>query len=140
MDLQTLADRLAIEDFLTTYAKAVDGKDWDLWRSLFTEDAKIDYISAGGIAGGRDEVATWLEENLAMFSMTQHLISNIDAQIDGDSATVRAMFYNPMKFAGDGPQFFCGGFYNHDLIRTDDGWKSTNLLEESQWTEGFPGA
>ena len=44
MDLQYLADRLAISDFLTTYAHAVDTKDWELYRSCFTDDADIDYI------------------------------------------------------------------------------------------------
>ena len=51
VDQQYLLDRLAISDFLTTYAHAVDAKDWDLYRSLFTADAHIDYTAAGGIAG-----------------------------------------------------------------------------------------
>ena len=140
MDIQEISDRLEIDAFLTTYAKAVDTKDWALWRSIFTEDAHIDYISAGGEAGDRETIATWLETSLSMFQMTQHLISNIDIELDGDSARVRAMFYNPMQFNDDimdGKKFFCGGYYNHELVRTADGWKSRKLVEESQWTEGM---
>lgn len=133
MDLQAISDRIEIEDLLTTYAHAVDAKDWALWRTLFTDDAHIDYESAGGIKGDRETIANWLEESLAMFGMTQHLISNIDAKVDGDTATVRAMFYNPMKFADSGDMFWCGGFYNHTLVRTPDGWKSKELIEDSQW-------
>ena len=38
-ELEALADRLAIEDLLTRYAHAVDRHDWDLYRSVFTDDA-----------------------------------------------------------------------------------------------------
>jgi len=132
MDLQTLGDRLEINDLLTRYAHSVDSKDWALYRSVFTDDAFIDYESAGGIKGDREEVANWLEKTMAGFPMTQHLISNIDVKIDGDQATVRAMFYNPMGMPS-GKTFWCGGFYNHSLVRTAEGWKSQRLIEESSW-------
>ena len=45
------------------------------------------------------------------------------------------MFYNPMHFAGDNAGYFdCGGWYNHELVRTDDGWKSRKLWEDFSWT------
>lgn len=132
MDMQTLGDRLEINDLLTRYAHSVDSKDWTLYRSVFTDDAFIDYESAGGIKGDREAVANWLEKTMAGFPMTQHLISNVDVKIDGDRASVRAMFYNPMGMPS-GKTFWCGGFYNHSLVRTADGWKSLRLIEESSW-------
>jgi hypothetical protein len=42
------------------------------------------------------------------------------------------MFYNPMGMPS-GKTFWCGGFYNHSLVRTADGWKSHRLIEESSW-------
>ena len=69
---------------------------------------------------------------MAGFPMTQHLIANIDVKLDGDRAAVRAMFYNPMGMP-NGKSFFCGGWYNHDLVRTADGWKSRRLIEEASW-------
>jgi hypothetical protein len=33
----------------------------------------------------------------------------------------------------NGKNFFCGGWYNHDLVRTPDGWRSQKLHEESAW-------
>ena len=135
MTLQYLLDRLAIADFLTTYARAVDTKDWDLYRTLFTADAHIDYTAAGGIEGSVDEVVSWLATTMEMFSATQHLVSNEMVTIDGDTATVRAMFFNPMHFAGDdAPSFECGGWYNHELIRHGDGWRSVRLWEDVSWT------
>ena len=57
MDLQRISDELEITALLNRYARAVDTKDWDLYRSVFTDDAHIDYSSAGAIAGTREQVA-----------------------------------------------------------------------------------
>ena len=50
------ADELAITALLNRYARAVDTKDWELYRTVFTDDAVIDYSGAGQIVGTRDEV------------------------------------------------------------------------------------
>ncbi|MBO0863872.1 MAG: nuclear transport factor 2 family protein, partial [Mycobacterium sp.] len=60
MEVQQIGDELEITALLNSYARAVDTKDWALYRSVFTDDAHIDYSSAGAIAGTRDEVADWL--------------------------------------------------------------------------------
>ncbi len=137
MDLHALADRIAVEDLLTRYATTVDRRDWDGYRNVFTDDAEIDYTSAGGIAGTVDEVVEFLSTTLDMFEMTQHLVSNIDVSVDGDTATVTAMFNNPMRLPG-GEVWFTGGWYHHDLVRTTDGWRSRRLREESAWFDRAP--
>ena len=137
MDRQALADRIAAEDLLTRYATAVDRRDWEQYRSIFTADAEIDYTSAGGIAGTDAEVVELLSTSLEMFEMTQHLVSNIDLEVNGESATVTAMFNNPMRLPG-GDTWFTGGWYHHDLVRTPDGWRSRRLREESAWFDRAP--
>ena len=137
MDRQALADRIAAEDLLTRYATAVDRRDWEQYRSIFTANAEIDYTSAGGIAGTVDEIVEFLSTSLEMFEMTQHLVSNIDLEVNGDSATVTAMFNNPMRLPG-GDTWFTGGWYHHDLVRTPDGWRSRRLREESAWFDRAP--
>ncbi|MEM9202190.1 MAG: nuclear transport factor 2 family protein [Actinomycetota bacterium] len=135
MDLQQLSDRIAISDFLTAYARAVDTKDWDAFRSLFTDDAHIDYSSSGGIEGGVDEVASWMETTMSMFSTTQHIITNETVTIDGDTASVHAVLFNPMVFDGaDTLSFTCGGGYDHDLVRVGDDWKSRRVVMTMSWT------
>jgi SnoaL-like domain len=59
MDLQRVADEIEITALLHRYVRAVDAKDWDLYRSVFTDDAYIDYSCAGAAAGPRDEVNVW---------------------------------------------------------------------------------
>ncbi len=133
MDIQQISDRLEIEALLARYARAVDTKDWELWRSVFTEDALVDYSSAGAIAGQRDEVADWLAAALAEMPMMQHFITNIEADVSGDTAAVRAMFYNPMRLPGAPDPSYCGGYYHHTLVRTPAGWRSRHLREENAW-------
>ena len=135
--IRDLADRLAIGDLLTRYATAVDRRDWDLYRTVFTSDAEINYTSAGGIAGTVDEVVEFLDGVLSSFEMTQHLVSNVDASVEGDTARVTAMFNNPMRLP-DGYTWFTGGWYHHDLVRTADGWRSRRLREESAWFDRAP--
>ncbi|MHC3001255.1 nuclear transport factor 2 family protein [Gordonia sp. GN26] len=139
MNTQEIADRFEIADTLHRYARAVDTKDWDLWRSVFTADATVDYTSApAGRAGSRDEIAAWLEENFAFVSVSQHFITNIEYSFDGDRAQVRAMFYNPMQFVGMTELSTCGGNYHHSMVRTETGWRSERLYEESLWFVNSP--
>jgi SnoaL-like domain len=138
-----VADRLAIDDLLTRYTMAVDDGDWDQLDTVFTPDAVIDYTSAGGIRGTRDEIKAWLAKALATFPVRQHLIANKRVVLDGDTATVRAYFYNPMMLPspdGDRPPKPVpgGGFYNHRLVRTPEGWRSVELIEEEVWRTGLP--
>jgi hypothetical protein len=141
MSHQEVSDRIAIDDLLTRYTIAVDNGDWDLYRTVFTPGAFIDYTSAGGIKGGVDEIAAWLEKALAAFPVRQHLIANKLVAIDGDTATVRAYFFNPMNISlpdGTSRSTPGGGYYNHRLVRTAGGWRSEELIEEEVWREGLP--
>jgi 3-phenylpropionate/cinnamic acid dioxygenase small subunit len=132
-DLQAVADKLEIQEALARHARAVDTKDWELWKRVFTPDATVDHQSAGGAKGSRDEIADWLRDSLAEFPMTQHYITNVEVELAGDEAKVRAMFYNPMTFPGASEQSRCGGWYHLEFVRTTEGWKSRQLVEENLW-------
>lgn len=134
MSSSQVEDQMQIQQLLARYARAVDSKDWVLYRSLFTKNAHLDYSSAPfGLAGKRDEVIEWLSTNLVHLPMTMHYITNIEAEIRDDSATVRAQFYNPMQFPGFNDLSYCGGYYHHELVRTAKGWQSRALTEQNVW-------
>jgi hypothetical protein len=131
-------DELEISALLYRYARAVDTKDWALYRSVFTDDAVIDYSAAGAIAGARDEVAEWLSQGFSTIPWSMHYITNIESDVTGDTARVRAMFYNPMQLPGMSEPSYCGGYYHHELVRTPDGWRSRSLREENMWFVNLP--
>jgi len=134
---QTIADRLDIDDLLTRYATAVDTKDWDLYETCFTPDAFIDYTAAGGVKGRLPEVKKWLAEVMPLFPMTQHVVVNRVVTIDGDTATARSCFFNPMGVPDPDrgiKLFFDGGYYNDKLVRTSDGWRIAERVEETSYS------
>jgi 3-phenylpropionate/cinnamic acid dioxygenase small subunit len=138
-DLAALVDRLAIEEVLTRYAWALDSKSFDGLDEVFTADAHIDYTSSGGVAGPFPEVKAWLARVLPNFPAYQHLVTNHQITVDGDRATSRAEFYNPMVTAKpDGSRgiFFVGGEYHDQLVRTPGGWRISERIEKSVWTDG----
>ena len=135
-----IADRLEIDDLLTRYTVAIDTKDWDLLATCFTPDAHIDYRASGGAEGTYPDVAAWLAETLAAFPMTQHFCTNRTVTLSADAATVRSYFYNPMGFPdADGQKLmFIGGYYNDRMVRTSDGWRIAERVEEMAWIDTRP--
>jgi ketosteroid isomerase-like protein len=135
-----MTDEAAITRLLYQYARAVDTKDWELYRSVFTDDAVIDYSSAGIAAGPRDEITEFLARSFVAIPMSMHYITNMEIDVSEDVAAVRAMFYNPMRLPGMSELSYCGGYYHHEMVRTPDGWRSRNLREENVWFVNSPTA
>lgn len=141
-DVQAVADKLEIQEQLARYARGVDTHDWELWKSVFTDDAVVDYSQSGILCGARDEVADFLASAFASIPWATHHITNVEIDfVDGDRdrARVRAMFFNPMQLPGVEGSSSTGGYYHHDFVRTSDGWKSEHLVEEPVWFLNRPG-
>ena len=137
-----VADRIEIDDLLTRYTIAVDDEDFDLLDTVFTQDAVLDYTSAGGPRGSYPQVKAWLAAALSTGNPArQHLIANRQVTIEGDTARVRAYFFNP--FTLDTPEggweySLGGGYYNHLLHRRPEGWRSVELYELRVWRHTKP--
>jgi hypothetical protein len=71
--------------------------DWPLYRSLFTDDAHIDYSAAGLGSGTPEEVIPVLSEQQAGITIGMDYVTNIESQIDGDVARVLAMWFNAVR-------------------------------------------
>lgn len=140
MDLQTLADRIEIRDVLTRYCHGIDRHDWEMYRSVFTDDAVIDYTSAGAPKLSRDEMVEALRGAFDTMPFTQHHVTNVEVHLDGDTATVLADFYNPMQMLGVDGRSTVGGYYHHEMVRTPDGWRSRHLVEETVYFVNPPQA
>lgn len=132
VDVQTIADQLAIQSLLARYAFGWDSRDYELVASLFCEDAVIDYDSLPPITNG---FAGFLEISsgvLAHLVSTQHFIANIDVVVDGDRATSTA-YVQATHVAEDGRKFVGAGRYDDQLVRTTEGWKINARTFRRQW-------
>jgi len=128
-----ISDRLRINDLLVTYAAALDARDWDLVRTVFTDDAVLDYSVFGGPRGTVDEAVEWLSKTLGKVPMTQHLISNVLIEIVDDTADVTSIVFNPLG-TGSGV-ILVGGTYTDRLRRTDAGWLIAERKAEFTWSD-----
>ena len=152
MDADEINDHFEIEQLMVKYVEAIDSKDWDLLDDVFTGNAFLNYESSGGPEGKGDypTIKKWLQKNLAMFPMTQHMIGKSIIEYHRDSAKCRTIFHNPVGvpvnteglYDPDGEKlhiFIVGGWYNDVCIKTDNGWRIQEKIEEQAYMQGgFP--
>ena len=141
LSIPDILDRFEIQDVLTRYCYAVDDRDWDAYRQLFTSDAVIDDTVTGGIKSGVEEHVAYLRKALSKVLISQHAISTILVELNGNEAVVRAQCACPIVLdtgENDTHVMFQGLWYRESLIRTDGGWKIRTLLEEGYWKHNVP--
>ena len=133
-----LPDREAAAAVVTSYAGALDARDWRGYRALFTHDVAIDYGAIGSIVA-TIAAEEWTDRcrTLEGFDATAHRLSNIVATIEGDRATVRSVV-DAAHFVGVDGDVLLGdiiGRYTHEMARADDGWKIAGVKLE---VVGYP--
>lgn len=141
MSLQEVSDRFEIQDLIVEYCHIIDKQLFDELGNVFSEDAFIDYTVMGGPKGNLAEIKEFLAQSLPIFKNTQHMISNYQIKLDGDDAVGRIMCFNPMQFdmadQGD-PVFFIGLWYVDKYVRTKNGWRIKERVEEKSYDFNAP--
>lgn len=143
LSLQQISDRLEIEQLIVEYSNAIDRRDFDALDRVFTPDAYIDYRALGGIDGRYPEVKAWLGPALGKFPSYSHMVGNITVKVTGDEAAARTLCFNPMVIdLGESGQdvMFIGLWYVDKLVRTSEGWRMAERVEEKCYTHNVPGA
>ncbi len=138
---QDVSDRIEIDQVLTRYCYAVDDRDWQAYRAVFSEDAVIDDVVTGGIRSGVEEHIVYLTRALQHITLSQHTISTIRLDIDGDTARALVQCICPMVVAipGGGMQtMLLGVRYRDRLTRGHGTWRISELVEENFWHFNVP--
>jgi 3-phenylpropionate/cinnamic acid dioxygenase small subunit len=136
-----LADKSAIEDLLVRYSYAVDFRDWKSYEQVFTTDAVIDYRAFGGPRTNVRAQIDYLKKALTPIESSQHTISTILIDLKGDTARVACICHCPMVLKmknGKTQVFFCGLWYRDVVVRTADGWRIKERVEEKSYTYNMP--
>jgi uncharacterized protein (TIGR02246 family) len=135
MDLQTLADRLAINDLFVRYATALDAGDVETIVGCFAEDGSLKSPIVG-VYSGHDGIRTFaarfarLREN---GTQLRHVLSNLAVQLDGDRA--HATCYLLTVLTRDGKSVLRPpGRYDCQLVRVDGAWvfKHRVVIEDAK--------
>ena len=106
--LQRLLDESELRGLAATYMRGLDRLDPALVRSVFAEDATTHY---GAFRGGADEMPDMAMTALSAYRATQHVLGQINLDIDGDTATGEVYFQAFHQHATeDFDRFICGRY------------------------------
>lgn len=140
-DLTSLLwDRSEIQTLLVRYARALDTKDWELYRRCLTDEVRIDFKPLTGVGEVRasfDSVSKWAQMFFAPIK-TQHVYTNFDIAVEGDVAqavvylTARVWRHNALGLVTSG-EF---GYYNFSLIRDAGSWRINGIKINFFWVDG----
>lgn len=132
MDMQQVADRLAVEELVSRYTWAIDGQEWGALRQIFTPDAEADYTSLADDASmeGLDAIVAWLQGSLGWRTdaVPWHFVSNHVVELDGDTAESKHYMHNR--------HLTVYGRYHVSSVRTVDGWRIKKLVLRASMRQG----
>lgn len=86
MDVNDLVTYRELEELKYRYFRALDHKDWDLFATVFTEDATAVYGKRLAFTGP-GEIVSYMQENLGPNMITLHQVHHPEFTLDGDTAT-----------------------------------------------------
>ena len=127
-----LEDRFAIADVMSSYALALDTKDYPLLRSLFAVDVEVmmtfDSNSPDGGVIKLNGIEAWIEfveEALDGTRASQHLLGNPAISFNGEKAIVRTNLQATEYYKdANKPKTTLWGVYETHMVK-DKKWKIT---------------
>jgi len=121
-DVDPRRDEAAIARVLLRYATGVDRRDWDAFRTCFTDDVVAEYEGIGTWQSAQ-EITEFMQQAHAGAGRTMHQVTNLVVDVDGDTATARC-YVQALVMGRDGRSGVQGfGYYDDELVRTPDGWR-----------------
>lgn len=141
--LQLLWDKLAIDQLMLQFGRALDMHDWVAYRACFADEVEVDF----GDLTGRPPVAVssdlWTAFARAALEPVRclHQYSNHLVHVHGDAAT--SVLYMEAKHfrATDrgGSENVQHGWYENSFERRDGRWQITRLCQRIAWVSGNEG-
>jgi 3-phenylpropionate/cinnamic acid dioxygenase small subunit len=115
-------DEDAITAVLVRYATGIDQRDWDLFRTCFTEDVHAEYDGIDTWTSA-DAITEFMVQAHLGFGPTMHQLSNIVISVDGDRATARTYVHGVLTTADRQSGLHAFGIYDDELVRNPEGWR-----------------
>ncbi len=137
--LKSLIDKQEISELVIRYSTALDTRNWNLLKRCFVDNPRFDadgYPPITDFETIRGSAST----ALAGLDASQHYVTNIAVDLDGDKASVVSYLQaqHVRASAGDDPNFLVAGIYRDEVVRTPDGWRFSHRRLKVLWTQGNP--
>ena len=131
-------DKLECTELVYLLARALDRRDEKLLRSLFHDDATDDH---GTFKGSASDFVTWVIPLLAKMERTQHCISNVLIEVDGDQAVGESYFvahHDLTSPEGNPAHMIAAGRYLDRFERRAGSWKISHRHAIFDWNSWQP--
>ena len=131
--LEAAADKIEITDLSSNYMRGLDRLDGELERSVFWDDAQLDY---GIYSGGPDDFVAFCQTALATHAANHHFIGQVNVDLQGDEAfgeVYYQAFHRVNNEAGEPRDLFISGRYVDRYERRDGIWKIAYRSELVDW-------
>lgn len=132
-----LIAREEIRDLSGTYMRGLDRLDIQLLRSVFFDDAELDY---GFFKGGPDDFVAMCHGALKDHEANQHLIGQINIELEGETAFGEVYFQAFHRVITDGQarDLVIAGRYVDRYECRDGTWKIAFRSELNDWSTDLP--
>lgn len=137
-DLQTLTDERDVINLASRYCWALDAKDFEELRNIFTSDAFA--ILGGTECHGIDAIIKRISSALTRLDASHHLVGSHVVTVDGDCADHKCYLQAQHVLQGTegGDLWLVAGTYEDQMVRTRNGWRIKERILSRVWTEGNP--
>tara|TARA_B100001146_G_scaffold219342_1_gene226401 strand:- start:213 stop:623 length:411 start_codon:yes stop_codon:yes gene_type:complete len=123
-EIDLLITEVNISKILFNYAKACDEKNWPLLDDVFHESAIAIY--GDHQCTGLNEIKSFLSESLRSIGDAQHLLTNIQIEVNEDNASSTSYLSSLQMINDINPMpSQVWGQYKDNLIRDNGVWKIT---------------
>lgn len=120
--IQTIEDREAIRELVANYCRGVDGRNEELFLSVFHDDARYLIGGAFGDATGLEQIKGMLHLLWSTFTEMHHWATNVVIELDGDTA--RAWVNADVSGTDNkGHALMFAASYVDELRKVDGRWK-----------------
>lgn len=110
--------RFEVLDLVYRYATGIDTRDWDLFRTVFTDDAEVDFGFARWENG--DAFAAFMRETHDPAGRTLHRMTN--TVITGVDPLTARTYGDALVLEGDNlAGTIANAWYDDEMVRTDSG-------------------
>jgi len=140
--IQTVWDRQEIEQLMYKHARSLDRMDGELMKSTYWEDAIEEHQDPiyPELFHWNDNAWKFVPEAMKGFTnlkVTQHRISNILIELDGDKATAETYVwaYHVHEEDGEDKEGILGGRHYFDLEKRDGEWRIKHRLTIFDWNQ-----
>ena len=131
--LEAAADKIEIIDLSSNYMRGLDRLDGDIERSVFWDDAYLEY---GIYEGGPDGFVEFCQTGLKSHAANHHFIGQVNIELNGEEAfgeVYYQAFHRVKNEQGEDRDLFISGRYVDRYERRSGTWKIAYRSELVDW-------